>query len=412
MSTSITVLIADDIANTREDIKRLLYFEEDIKVVGEAGDGEEAIAMTRELRPDIILMDINMPRLDGISATEAISMEIPECAIIIISIQGEHEYLRKAMNAGAREFLVKPFSASELAETIRKVYETHQKRSTYLKIPQQELKDAAYRKQQGRVITFFSTKGGTGKTTLATNLAVCLSQETKKNVALVDLDLTAGDIAVLLNIDAKGTIADLVQEQDNIDFGLLDSFLIPHLSGTKLLAAPTGPEQAELVRPEHVEQVLQLLKDNFDYVVVDTAPFYSDINLEVLEASDQVILVLTQELTSLKQTTTALEILNTLNYAPRVRVVLNQYSSESGIKTPDLEKSLSTGLSAIIPEDRKTVRDAINKGLPFVMARAGSRVALSVREMVTALNLTAPEDMPEPEEEAPKKSLISRIFSF
>lgn len=408
--TPITVLIADDIANTREDIKRLLYFEDDLEVVGEAGDGEEAIAMAKELRPDVILMDINMPRLDGIGATEAISLEVPECAIIIISIQGEHEYLRKAMTAGAREFLVKPFSASELAETIRKVHETHQKRSIYFQSPAAETKASAPRKQQGRVITFFSTKGGTGKTTLATNLAVCLSQEIKKKVILVDLDLTAGDAAVLLNINVKGTIGDLVQEQDSIDFSLVDSFSVPHLSGTKLLPAPTSPEQAELVQPEHVEQILRVLRDNYDYVVVDTAPVYSEINLGILEASDQVVLVLTQELPSLKQTTTALKILDTLNYAPRVRVVLNQHSSEAGIKTSDLEKSINTGLTAIIPDDRKTVRSSINKGLPFIMSQASSRVALSVREMVATLNLAAPEEIPG--EEVPRRSLISKIFNF
>lgn len=407
----ITVLIADDIANTREDIKRLLYFEDDIEVVCEAGDGEEAIAMAREIRPDIILMDINMPHLDGIGATEAISLEMPECAIIIISIQGEHEYLRKAMTAGAREFLVKPFSASELAETIRKVHETHQKRTKYLQLQENEIKAATPRKQPGQIITFFSTKGGTGKTTLATNLAVCLSQETKKRVILVDLDLTAGDAAVLLNINVNGTIADLVQEQDSIDFGLVDSFLMPHLSGTRLLPAPTSPEQAELVSPEHVEQILRVLQDNFDYVVVDTAPVYNEINLGTLEASDQVVLVLTQELPSLKQTTTALKIMETLNYAPRVRIVLNQHSNEAGIKTSDLEKSINTGLTAVVPDDRKTVRSSINKGLPFVMSHATSRVALSVREMITTLNLASPGESP-PEEEVPKKSLISKIFSF
>lgn len=406
----ITVLIADDIANTREDIKRLLYFEDDLEVIGEAGDGEEAVAMAQELQPDIILMDINMPRLDGIGATEAISMEAPQCAIIIISIQGEQEYLRKAMTAGAREFLVKPFSASELAETIRRVYENHQKRSIYFQLPAKEKETNSPGKSQGRIITFFSTKGGTGKTTLATNLAVCLSQETKKKVVLVDLDLTAGDAAVLLNISIKGTIVDLVQEQEAMDFSLIDSFCVPHLSGTKLLPAPTSPEQAELVQPEHVEEMLRVLKDNYDYIVIDTAPVYSEINLGVLESSDQVVLVLTQELPSLKQTTTALKILDTLNYAPRVRVVLNQYSSEAGIKTSDLEKSINGNLSAIIPDDRKTVRNAINKGLPFVMSQTGSRVALSVREMVATLNLAGPKERTE--EEIPKKSLISKFFSF
>ena len=120
MSTT-SVLVVDDIANVREDIKRLLYFEEDILVVGEAGDGKEALQMAEDLKPDVVLMDVNMPGMDGISASEAISTKMPDTAIVIISIQGEPEYLRKAMAAGARDYLVKPFSSSDLSETIRRV---------------------------------------------------------------------------------------------------------------------------------------------------------------------------------------------------------------------------------------------------------------------------------------------------
>ena len=123
MST-ISVLIVDDIANTREDIKRLLYFEEDIRVIGEAADGESACQLAEELRPDVILMDINLPGMDGIASSEKILLDVPESAIIIISIQEEQEYIRKAMSAGAKEYLVKPFSSSELSSSIRKVNAT------------------------------------------------------------------------------------------------------------------------------------------------------------------------------------------------------------------------------------------------------------------------------------------------
>lgn len=407
--SSITVLIVDDIANTREDIKRLLYFEEDIEVVGEAGDGQEACALAAELHPDVVLMDINMPRMDGIEATEQISIDVPECAIIIVSIQGEQEYLRKAMTAGAREYLVKPFSASELADGIRRVNESHKRRSLHLLTSRTTA--AAPRKQapRGKIITFFCTKGGVGKTTLACNMAVCLAQQTGKSVALLDLDLSAGDAMVMLNITAKGTIADLVQEQDQIDFSLIDVFLVPHLSGVRILPAPASPEQSELVLVPHVERILQALKENFDFIIVDTGPLYSDINLAVLDSSDQVCLVLNQDLTSLRHVKNALDILKKLNYGQRVNVLLNQHSKEHGIKTSDLEKTLNITMSAVIHEDQKTVRTAINKGLPFVLTQAGSKVALSVRELVNILGLAKPEELVN---EIPKKSLVGRFFSF
>ncbi|MDD4569788.1 MAG: response regulator [Tepidanaerobacteraceae bacterium] len=405
--TPISVLVADDIATTREDIKRLLYFEEDIKVVGEAADGEEAISLTNELKPDVVLMDINMPRIDGIGATEQISESVPQTAIIIISIQGEQEYLRKAMSAGAREYLVKPFSANDLANAIRRVSESQRRRNIYLSPSLSAVSSSTMRVKRGKIITFFCTKGGIGKTTLACNMAVALAQDYKKKVALVDLDLTAGDVAVMLNINAKNTIADMVQEQENLDSQLVEAFLVPHLSGVRILAAPLSPEQAELVNVGHIEQLLKILKEKYDYVIVDTAPIYNDNSLSVMEASDRILLVINQDLTTLKHVKKAQEILEALNYVSRAKTILSQQSSE-GLKIKQIEKTLGVSLTAVIPEDFKTVKNSINKGVPFVMSQPHTKVSSSINNLIESLDITKPEEY----QEERKKSFVTRMFSF
>lgn len=378
MSTT-SVLVVDDIANVREDIKRLLYFEEDILVVGEAGDGKEALQMAEDLKPDVVLMDVNMPGMDGISASEALSTKMPDTAIVIISIQGEPEYLRKAMAAGARDYLVKPFSSSDLSETIRRVSNSYKMRSSRPTIPPVTETTPEPDPPAKKIMVVFSSKGGVGKTTLSCNLAVCLAQETRKKVALVDLNLQGGDVAIMLNLSPKGTIAELVQEEDRLEYSLVNTYLTPHMSGLKVLPAPLRPEQAEVVTASHVEEILTLLKSNFDFVIVDTSPLFNDLNLSALEMADDILLTFTRDLPSIKHVKTDLEVLETLNQSAKVKLVMNQSTLDYGIAISDLEKSLNASPAAILPYDEKTVLSSVNKGHPFVLTQANSRIAQSIR---------------------------------
>lgn len=404
-----SVLVVDDIANTREDIKRLLYFEEDITVVGEAGDGEEALRLAQELKPDVVLMDINMPGMDGIMATEAIFNSEPDTAIIIISIQGEPEYLKKAMAAGARDYLVKPLSSNELSETIRRVSNSYKKRIVRAAAAPASETKAEPELPANRIIVVFSSKGGVGKTTLSCNLAVCLAQESRKNVALVDLNLQGGDVSVMLNLSPRGTISDLVKEEEKIEYSLVNSFMAPHMSGLKILPAPLRPEEADVITSAHIVEILTLMKNHYDFIIVDTTPLFNDLTLSAMEMADDILLTFTRDLAAIKHVATDMEILDTLAMSGKVKLVLNQATLDYGIKINELEKRLNRSPAAVLPYDEKTVLSSVNKGHPFVLTHHNTRIAQCIRNFSREFSIA---DKSFTNEIPVKKSFVGKLFSF
>src|SRR5438046_2666154 len=204
MADKIRVLIVDDIPETRDHLTKLLGFESDIEVVATASSGAEALELAGRHQPDVVLMDINMPDMDGITTTEKLSTHVPTTSVVMMSVQGEADYLRRSMLAGAREFLVKPFSSDELTASIRQVYSREREKQTRMAaVPRAAAPTAASAEGgiEGVVIAVFSPKGGVGRTTIAVNTAVAAAQELGKKVVLVDGSFQFGDVGVLLNLN-------------------------------------------------------------------------------------------------------------------------------------------------------------------------------------------------------------------
>jgi pilus assembly protein CpaE len=396
----IGVLIVDDISDTRENLSKLLMFERDIEVVGTAGSGPEALEVARRLYPDVVLMDINMPEMDGIKAAEMLNSELPGVGIIMMSVQGEQDYLRRAMLAGAREFLVKPFSGDDLVRSIRHVYrlESSKRAMAQAAVPMPGTgllggKAGDEDKTQGRILTVVSPKGGVGRSTLAANLAVALKLSTQKKVALVDGSLYFGDLGVMLNLLSNKTICDAVEHIDDLDADLLNDIMVTHSSGIKVLLAPPQPEMAELVTAEHIRRILVELADNYDYVVVDTWPTFADTVLTAMDLADAILLVMTLEMTAIKDVKLYLEVVEKLNYpAEKVNLVLNRAGSTGGIKVEAVEETLRHKVLVGLSNDGVGMLMAINQGVPLVISAREHPFSRDIYRLARLLTSTSVEE--------------------
>jgi pilus assembly protein CpaE len=395
----IRILIVDDIIETRENVKKLLYFENDIDVVGTAANGREGVELASKLQPDVVLMDINMPEMDGIAASEAISTQSPNIQVVMMSVQGEADYLRRSMLAGAREFLIKPFSGEELVTSIHRVYQfAATRRLTVAPPPTTPAPVAAPPPppKGGKVVAVFGTKGGCGSSTLTVNLAVALREETKERVALVDANFEFGDVGVLLNLPNNRTIADLADEKTEIDEEVLDGTMANHSSAIKVLLAPPRPELAELVRPEHLKRIMELLGKSYEYIVIDMWKSFRESTIYLLDQADIILLVSTTDIPSIKNAKLFFELTEQLEYAAdKTLFVLNKEDGRSGISAKDIEASIKHPVGALVPKDERTTAWAMNRGVPFVVAQKTLPLSQAVSNLARlVVRRTSPQKEP------------------
>jgi pilus assembly protein CpaE len=418
MADQIRVLVVDDIPETRDHLTKLLGFESDIDVVGSAASGREAVEIAVRLSPDVVLMDINMPDMDGITATEQLSASAPGVAVVMMSVQGEADYLRRSMLAGAREFLVKPFSSDELTASIRQVSARERDKQSRMQVVPIGTASGGggmtaaggEARDPGLVVAVFSPKGGVGRTTVAVNLAVAAATELGKRVVIVDGSFQFGDVGVLLNLNPRSkSIADLIPELDAGELDSIDTFLIDHTAGIRVLLAPPTPETAEMITAAGVKKVLETLRMNHDLVVVDCTAFFNDTTLAILDSADVILTMLSLEITSIKNMRLFLEVAEQLGYeSGKVRLILNRADSALGIRVADVEHSIGRKVDETIVSDGRSVVYALNRGVPFFLSNREAQVSQDIlrlaRTVVGERSATAAGDGPKA---AQKKSLFA-----
>ncbi len=393
-SGKIRIVIVDDIAETRENIRKLLQFEADLEVVGVARTGKEGIQVAAETQPDVVLMDINMPDMDGITATEQIRAKIPGTQIVILSVQSDANYLRRAMLAGARDFLSKPPDGDELTGAIRRAGEMARAEKAKAEVTAAALSGAGGAgrlamhggRPFGKIITVYAPKGGAGSTTVTANLAVALHSEDKPVVA-VDGRLQFGDVSFFFNEQGRNNISDLAPRADELDNEILEEVLLKHKdTGIRILAAPPRPEQADAVNATQFGQILNYLKTMFPYILVDTGSQLDEVTLAAIDASDIILLVTTQDIPSIKNIRLFLDLANALGIQKnQIMMTMNRFDKRRSITPERVAEISKQELASVIPLEERLVVPAMDRGAPFLLQGRNNPVAKGVTDLADAV---------------------------
>jgi pilus assembly protein CpaE len=315
-----------------------------------------------QLVEDAVVVGPTVDLHTALTLAEQMRVSRPSLAVILVRRRVDTSVLTDALRAGMFE-VVEERDLAGLTTAVRRARDLARR----LRETNGSAATTEEHRARGILVTVFSAKGGCGKTTLATNLAAALADRGRREVCLVDLDLAFGDVAIALQLFPAHTIADAVPLAENLDFQAVSSLLTPHSPGLTTLVAPIEPGTAESIPATLVAKVLEVLKANFDFVVVDTPPAFDDHVLAAFDQSDLVALLATLDIPALKNLKLTLETLDLLNYPrERWRLVLNRADSKVGLALSEVEKTLKAPIIAQIPSSRD-VPASINRGVPIVL---------------------------------------------
>ncbi|HEV2802194.1 MAG TPA: AAA family ATPase [Pyrinomonadaceae bacterium] len=373
-----------------KELRGALASNERTRLLAGGDDAEQLFPEILRLRPNAAIITLGAETTATLKFVERLTAECPQTAIICASRDASPDLILRSYRAGARDFLRLPVIAEEFQTVIERTAEFC---STLVDAP----------KKRGRAVAVFSSKGGCGTSFIATNLAAAFDAPT----VLVDLNLQAGDLSLFLGLEPKFSIADLVENRARVDDSLLKSYVVPHTSNLSLLAAPKEADLADDIEPEHIFEVLEVLRERYDYVVIDPQHTFDAITLSALDQADEVVLVLTLDIPAIRSTQRALALFDRLGY-PRhkVRIVVNRWSKQIDLDLRQVERFLGERVTGYVQSDYNTAVNSINLGEPLVKSDPASRIAQEIRHIAASITGGSVES----EIKEPRKGLWGSIF--
>jgi len=371
------ILVVDDDPN----VQRLLTYtlkQEGYEVIV-AGDGADGFRLWGTETPALMLLDVMLPKLDGYQVAAKIRSEEGTTAhvpIIMLTAEREVEQKVRGLRAGADDYLIKPFHPAELLARIKSLLARF--------APAEAL---VGRPPLGRILVFYGAKGGVGTTTIAINTAIALHRELGRKTVLVDGNLQFGDHRVFLDLGLdRKSVVDAVSAP-SIDIDLIKQVLVRHDAGIDLLLAPPSPETAELVTQDHMPVIMDQLRTQYDYILVDIDKKLDEINLRILDAADTIFVVMTADLSCLKNVRLVLETIANLGYSQdKVRLVLNRSNAFTGINVRNAEGALKRTIDHQVVNEYRGAISALNSGAPFMFTKADSLLGRSLLDFARTVD--------------------------
>jgi len=387
MTQTITLVVLSTALDSFKEIRAALATDNRAQLLAGGNDPDQVYEEIVHLKPSAAIIALGPNSDQAIKLIQRLTVECPKTALISATHNASGDLILQSLRAGAREFLHLPIKADELKTVFDRISDFS---ATQVEAP----------KKKGRMVAVFSSKGGCGTSFIATNLAAANSERT----VLVDLNLQAGDLPLYLGVDPKYSIAEIVENRSRLDESLIMSFVTPVNSNLSLLAAPKLADSADEIEPEHVFEVLQRLRESFDYVVLDPQHTFDSITLAALDQADEIVMVLSLDIPAIRSTQRALEIFDRLGYPrKKIRIVVNRWSKQIDLDLRQVEKFLGEPAIGFIPSDYQTTVNSINLGTPLVKSDPNSRIALEIKRIAQKVNEGA--SVLDQEEPKPRKSL-------
>lgn len=384
MARNPEIVTVDPDLGSRAETKRAIQLAH-FSALAEAGYGVEAVTVAQEHAPDVFLVSVEEPVALALQTIESLADAVPNAPTVVYSSLADAQSVRRAMVAGARDYIIKPLKPEDLSRAVYGVLEQEERKR--LRADGQTMEIAA----RGTVVTIFGAKGGIGKTTISTNLATTLAKITGASVCLVDMDTRFGDVAIMMDVAVETSIADLAKKINDLDRDKIRDYLVKHHSGVSILPAPLHPTEWRNMTPQHIEKIIELLAQTHDYVVIDTPGTFNELIATTLELANLILLVTSMDIASIKDTALALEMLRAAAVSEdKVKLTINHSTAANSLREEDVSRVLEYDVFWRIPHDL-SVSSSTQLGQPIVITKPYARVSRAIIDLAHTLTGTKQE---------------------